>query len=249
VATVPEDSLITREKPGLGLRHILLVPTSPRRVFARVEDTGAYGWPLVLLLGMFVLIGYAQVKTGLIDADVEKLTEQARAQLEESQADLIDRVQLRDRMEEIGKAGEFNKLISRLLVIGVSPATLLASFLLISAVFYAVVALTGRKPEYHTLMSICVYAGFIELFGYLIRLGMMLYYRTTEVDTSLAALGPPGQPSVWAAVDPFRIWFWALVAIGLVVTRQLSRRMAIASCSVMCLLALGVRVGLEYAPK
>ena len=71
----------------------------------------------------------------------------------------------------------------------------------------------------------------------------------TEVGTSLAALGTPGEPSVWAAVDPFRIWFWVLVTIGLVVTRQLSRRMAVASCSVLYLLALGVRVGVEYAPK
>ena len=247
MTTAPQNGLCERTRHTLGVRHVLLVFASPRALFARVEDTGAYGWALVVLLGLFVLIGYAQVQTGLIDTDVERQIEQRRAELEKTQGDLVDRVQLRDRMEEITKAGEFNKLISRLLVIGVSPALMLASFLFIASVLYAVVALTGRKPEYHTLMSICVYSGFIELFGYLIRLVMMLYYRTTQVDTSLAALGTPGEPSVWAAVDPFRIWFWVLVAIGLAVTRQLSRRMAVVSCVLMCLVTFGARVGMLYA--
>ena len=249
MATTTQEGLLERDKPALGVRHTMLVLVSPRAVFARVEDTGAYGWALVMLLGLFVLIGYAQVHTGLIDADVDRQTEQKRAKIEEDQGNLIDRVQLRDRMEKITKEGEFHRLIMRLLVIGVSPAFMLASFLFIASVLYAVVALTGRKPEYHSLMSICVYSGFIELVGYLLRFAMMLYYRTTEVHTSLAALGTPGEPSVWAAIDPFRIWFWVLVAIGLTVTRQLSRRMVVASCFVMCLLTLGARVALEYALK
>ena len=107
-------------------------------------------------------------------------------------------------------------------------------------------ALSGRKPEYHTLMSICVYAGFIELAAFVLQLALMLYFRTTEIDTSLRALGPVGKPTVLAGIDPFRIWFWVLVGIGLTVTHQLSRRMAIATCSVMCLVAIGGRAALEF---
>ena len=240
---------VGRERPALGVRHGLQVLVSPRIVFECVEDTGAYGWALVVLLAVVLLIGYAEVQTGLIDRVVDRETEAALASLEETQAHLVDRVELRERMDDLRKAGEFNKLLYRLAVVVFAPTRLLASFLLIASVLYAIVALTGRKPEYHTLMSICVYAGFIELVGCLVRFAMVVYYRTAEVDTSLGLLAAPGEPSPLVAIDPFRIWFWVLVAWGLTVTRQLSRRMAIASCTACGLLAAGVRVALEYAAK
>lgn len=232
---------------ALGVRHALMVFVSPRVLFARVEDVGRYGTSLVTLLGLVMLIGYAIMQTGLIDRVVDQQTETALAKLEESQGHLIDRIDLRDRMEDIRKGGEFNKTITRLGVIVVSPGFFLASFLLISSVLYAAVALTGRKPEYHTLMSVCVYAGFIELAAYVLQFTMMLYYRTHEVDTSLGMLFPVGQASGLSAVDPFRIWFWILVAIGVTVTHQLSRRMAIVTCTLMFLVASGARVALEFA--
>lgn len=236
-----------RVKPMLGVHHAMLVYAAPRSLFARVEDTGAYGWALATLLALVMLIGYAEVQTGLIDRTVDQKTEQKLAELEKREGHLIERVELSTRMEAISKQGEFNKLITRLLRVVVAPVQMLASFLLIASVLYAIVALTGRKPEYHTLMSICVYAGFIELLAYIIRLGMMLSYRTINVDTSLGLLAAPGKLSALAAIDPFRIWFWVLVAIGLIVTRQLSRRMAVASCAVMAILATAARVGLVYA--
>lgn len=233
--------------PPLGVRHALLMYASPRTVFARVEDTGAYGWSLVTLLLFVTLIGYAQIQTGLIDRDVALGTEQQLAELEKTQGDLLDRSELSDRMEGIQKQAEFTRLMMRLGVVIATPVQFLVSFLLISAVLYATVALTGRKPEYHTLMSICVFAGFIQLAGYALRLGMMLYYKTTEVDTSLGALGTPGEPTLLAAVDPFHIWFWILVTTGLIVTHQLSRRMAVTVCAVLYLVSFGARAALQFA--
>lgn len=234
-------------RASLGVRHAVLVCTAPRTLFARVEDTGAYGWTLVTLIGLLTLTGYTEVQTGLIDRVVDQRTEEALATLEKTQADLVDRIELRERMDDVRKAGEFNKLLSRLGVIVFNPTFLLASFLFIASVLYAVVALTGRKPEYHTLMSICVYSGFIVVVGYVLRLVMVIYYRTTEVDTSLGMLVAPGKPTALSAVDPFQIWFWVLVATGLMVTRQLSRRIAIVSCALMGLTAVGVRIGIAYA--
>jgi hypothetical protein len=229
-----------------GVRHALLVYTSPSALFRRVEDTGAYGWTLVALLVMVTLIGYAQVQTGLIDRVVDQRTEEQLAELEKTQLHLVDRVQFKERMEEIRKAGEFTKLMTRLGAVVASPAYMLVSALLIASCLYAVVALTGRKPEYHTLMSICVYAAYAELVAYALRLGMMLFYRTIEVDTSLGTLARSKGLAWLAAIDPFRIWFWVLVAIGLIVTHQLSRRMAVVSCTLMGLIAIGIRVARVY---
>ncbi len=231
----------------LGVRHALLMYASPRSVFARVEDTGAYGWSLATLILLVTLIGYAQIQTGLIDRNVAIQTEAQLAELEKTQADLLDRAELRDRMESIHKQAEFTRMMVRLGVVIAAPLQFLVSFLLISAVLYAAVALTGRKPEYQTLMSICVFAGFIELAGYALRLGMMLYYKTTEVDTTLGALAAPGKPSVLAAVDPFQIWFWLLVATGLIVTQQLSNKMAITMCVAIYLLSFGARAAMQFA--
>lgn len=232
---------------ALGIGAALTVLASPGRVFARVEDTGAYGWLLAALLIFVALIGFVEVKTGLIDRSVDQQTESALATLEREQGHLLDRIELRDRMDGIRKSGEFTKLLSRLGVVVFSPSYLLASFLLLASILYAVVALTGRKPEYHTLMAICVFAGVVELLGALVRLGMVLAYRTTYVDTSLGMLAPAGASTPLSAIDPFRLWFWVLVGIGLTVTRQLSRRMAIVSCVALAMVAAGVRVALSFA--
>lgn len=246
-------SVATPQNPGssatstLSLRHAFMIYTSPRALFSRVEDTGTYGWALATLLLLVTGLGFLEVKTGLIDRTVDIKTELSLATMEKNQADLIDRVELRDRMDDVRKAGEFNKMLARLGVVVVKPVYLLVSMLLISSVFYALVAMTGRKPEYHTLMSICVYSAFIVLVGYVVRLAMVIAYRTSAVETSLAMLAPPGQGTPLAGIDVFRIWFWVLLASGLIITRQVGRRMAIVSCSVLALSAAGVRIALSYA--
>lgn len=241
------DSEAGSQHGPVGVRHALLMVTSPASVYRRVEDNGAYGWALITLLVLVTLIGFARIQTGLIDRDVDRQTEQAKAAAEKSLGSLVDRLQHRQRMEDIEKTATFNKLMMRLGAVVSAPVDFLTSFLLISSVAYAVVALTGRKPEFNTLMSICTYAGFIQLIGLALALAMMFYYRTTAVDTSLAGLGAAGEPTIWAGVDPFHIWFWVLVAIGLTVTRQLSRRMAIIMCSLLGLITVGIRIGLEFA--
>jgi len=233
---------------GLGLRHIPWVVTAPSSLFSRVEDTGAYGPALVVLLLLMVLLGYAQVQTGLIDRVVDQQTEAQLAELEKAQLGVVDKVELRDAMDGVRKTGQFMKMLSRIGAVVVSPVWTLTSFLLISSMLYAAVALTGRKPEWHTLMSICVYAGYLGLLATALRLVMMLVYRTTQVDTTLRMLTDPGKPSPWAGVDPFRMWFWVLVAMGLTITRQLSRRAAITTCLAMFLAATAVQIGLEYLP-
>jgi hypothetical protein len=235
------------ESPSLGLRHALWVYAAPARLFSRVEDTGAYGLTLAVLLLIVTLIGYLQIQTGLVDRLVDQQTEEQLARVETEQANLVDRIELRTAMDDVRKNGEFMKIVRRLGAVVWTPLSMLVSFLLISSVLYAAVALSGRKPEYHTLMSICVYAGYIELVGIVLRFLMMLTYRTVHVDTSLAVLLPPGKAPYLAAVDPFRIWFWVLVTIGVIVTQQLGKRAAIVTCALMFLVSSGVRVGISYA--
>jgi hypothetical protein len=232
----------------LGVTDAPQIFYAPVSLFRKIEDTGAYGWTMAVLLILVTLIGYAEVKTGLIERVVQRETEAFKAKLEHDQRDLIGRVEFRNELEKIDKAAQFSTLMAQIKVAAASPIYILTSILLISSCLYAVVALTGRKPEYHTLISICVYAEYVELAAYVIRLAMRLTYRTIEVDTSLGALAT-SKAWLWlAAIDPFRLWFWVLVGIGVAVTRQLSRRTAIIACSSMALVTSAGWTLKEYLP-
>ncbi|MCH7872639.1 MAG: hypothetical protein IID33_13150 [Planctomycetes bacterium] len=54
------------------MRDIPLVLLAPRRLFARVEDVAVYGLPLIVLLALVTLVGYATLETGLIDREVDR---------------------------------------------------------------------------------------------------------------------------------------------------------------------------------
>jgi hypothetical protein len=244
--TSTNGSEISASLPPLRARHALLVFGSPRRLFRRIEDTPAYGGAMAILLVLVALIGYAEVQTGLIDRVVQREIETQKAQIEKAQRDTVDRVALRKQLEDIDKAGSFATLMARIKAVAFDPVYFLASILVISSCLYALVALTGQKPEYHSLVSICVYAEFVELAAHLLRFLMMLAYRTITLDTSLGLLTTSTGWAWLSAIDPFRVWFWVLVAMGAIVTRQLSRRMAIVACSVMGLLAMATRGVLAY---
>lgn len=206
---------------------------SPSRAFRRVEDVPRYGWPLFTVLTLLCLIGYATVQTGLVDRTVDLRIQQRIAALEEAQRDIRDRAALREDYESIRKQGEFERVIMRLVAVVAEPAAELATLLLIAAVLFGAVAFTGRKAEWHTLLNIVVFAAFIDVLSAGVRLGYMLALRHSDVETSLLVafrdtlLVPDAGAQaallggLLTAVDPFRIWFWVTVLIGLQVTRQM----------------------------
>lgn len=254
------EPLVTETPRPVGIRDIPLVLFAPGRLFARVENVAVYGLPLIVLLTLVTLVGYATLETGLIDREVDREVNAEIARIDAEQRDVVERSALRDLYEDTRKTGEFKKLLTRMRVVVAEPVKALVSALLIASVLYGAVALTGKKPEWNTLLTICVYAGFIGL----LRLGMilllMLRYRTLEIDTSLAILtriiGDPGQTSaemlvVWqgllSAIEPFRIWFWLVIISGLSATAQLRGWRAWVTCSLCWLIATGGRTALAAA--
>lgn len=256
VATSLEDFLPTSRRT-VGVRDIPLALVAPRRVFARVEDVGAWGWPLVVLLTIVTLIGWAVVQTGLIDREVDRRVAERIAQLDATQRDVVERSALRDQYEQQRKLGEFEKLLARIQNIAAKPASVLAATLLTAAVLYGAVALSGRKVEWHTLLTICVFAGFIDVLRLLATVALMLHFGTLEVDTSAALAAHLPAVTGWVArsalpalgggltaVDPFRIWFWLVVLTGLSVTGQLRGWRAWVTCGLCWLVPAGARAGL-----
>jgi hypothetical protein len=243
----------------VGVRDIPWVLFAPRRLFARVEDVPAYAWPLVVLLTLVTLVGYATVQTGLIDRQVDEQVAAAKARIDEQQRNIVERSELRELYANQEKQGEFTKMLTRMRVIILEPAKMLATVLLTGAVLYGMVALTGRKPEWHTLLTLCVFAAFIELLRLIFRLVLMLRHASLDVATSpapavrlLMGEDAPAQQVIpleqlATALDPFRVWFWIVVLIGLSVTSQLKGWRAWLICVLMWLGAAGMRSGMAAA--
>ena len=254
------ETLDMATRRTVGVRDIPLALLAPGKLFARVEDVATYKWSLLILLTAVTLIGYATVQTGLISREVDRRVGQRIARIESQQRDIVERSALRKMYEKEYKKGAFEQLLARIQVIVAEPAKALAAVLLVAAGLYGVVALTGKKPEWHTLLCICVYAGFIDLLRLLVRLGLMLHFRTLEVDTSLSLLAPllAGSEGVdpkalaalaggLSALDPFRLWFWLVVIVGLKATAQLRGWRAWVTCTICWLVAAGGRAGLALA--
>jgi hypothetical protein len=250
----------TGRRRKVGVTDIPLALFAPRRVFYRVEDVGAYGWPLVALLAFVTLIGYAMIQTGLIDRAVDQRVRERIATIEREQHDVVDRASLREMYAEQEKLGTFEKLMTRIWVVVAEPGRLLVSVLVIAAILYGMVALTGSKPEWNTLLTICVFAGFADALRLVMRLILMLSYGTLAVDTSLSPLartlttGEGWTPAAkvalaggLAALDPFVIWFWLMVLVGLSATQQLRGWRAWLPCMLCWLVGAAGRGAMAYS--
>ena len=230
------------KRAAYGAWDIPLALVNPRAVFARVEDVPAYAWSLMILLTCFALLGWALVETGLIDREVDRGVQ--------------ERIAAFDKRQE----GEFLKLMSRVQAIAFEPIAGLATVLLLPAAFYGIVALTGKKPEWHTLIAIAVYASFVDVLAGATQLGFMLGMGTLDVNTSASALMRSAAvvtsadatriaalSGVLSAIDPFRVWFWWIVLTGLTTTSQLRGWKVWAVCIGFWLAAAGVRTALGVA--
>lgn len=247
-------------RPAVGLWQVPLALANPRRILSRVEDVPLYGWSLVVLLLAVTAVGYLTIETGLIDREVERSIQGQIAQLEQEKFDVVERSTLIRMMGELEKTGEFMKMMSRVQAVVLGPVATLATILLIPSMLYGLVALTGKKPEWHTLLTICVFASFVDVLGSIARLGFMLRFHTLYVDTSLGLLvrTMDSQPGVNAqayaafeglltGIDPFRIWFWLVIVVGLNATSQLRGWRAWLPCTMFWLLAALMRAGVAAA--
>jgi hypothetical protein len=252
----------------VGLAQVPLALIVPRRLFGRVEDVAGYGWSLTVLLVLMGLTGYATVQTGLIDRETERALRKEIAELEKQQVDVTQRSVLKEQIDQAREASEFTRLMTRWWVVLARPLGTLATVLVLSAMLYAVVALTGHKPEWHTLLTVFVFASYVDLIGEIVRLAMMMHYETLDVGTSLAvvtrlinpedframiaqsgqqvsgfeAMAPLAMLSgLLTALDPFRLWFWIVVIKGLSATAQLRGWKVWLLCALFWMIAASAR--------
>ena len=212
----------------------------PGSLFERLHRQNRSGAVLMLLILAHIVYGLAVGSTGVLDYDVALRAEQQISQYVLRQEGADDEDVVTETVESFEKGAIFNQLVGRILLVIQGPIGLLLGVGILSGVLFVIVALFGSKADLQLLTGIVVFSACVDVPRLLLRLLLISQLQVMRVETSLAALAasPEVGLPVYVALrrlDPFILWFWMLVGIGLWRARLLSGR---ASVVTVCLLAV-----------
>lgn len=235
-----------------GIRDIPSVYASPVRFYRQFDLATPYGGPLILLVMLLAAAGYVVVGSGLIGRAVDISTEKSLSRIEKASVGEVKRDVLDEQLRVTRTAAVFWKVLANGTAVLQAPIEVLCRVFVGAGVAFVLVAMAGRKPAYHGLVSILTFAAYVEVLRQAVVVPLMLSLRSTEVETSLAVV-LRGRPEVsgWLyaglqAVDPFTIWYYTLAAIGISRSGQLSTRGAVLLCVLLWLGAAGLNVGMVF---
>ncbi len=229
------------ERAGSLVRDLVRVYLSPGALFTDLPRWNRSASALVLLMALYAVYGLAVLSTGVSDyendlaaqEEIGRLPDQPR---NDENADELDRK--RDALE---KGAVFGKMLARVEWVVGNPVLLAGVVALLAGVLFIVVALWGTaKPDYHVLAGVVTFAAYVAVPCWLVRLLLISQLHVSRVETSAAVFAPAHAPLalylLLRRLDPFEVWFWALVGLGLYRSGQLSRRGAVVAVVVLALL-------------
>ncbi len=212
-----------------ALRNILELYIAPGAMFGRLPQQHRSALPLLILILAEFGISLAILSTGVIDYEIDWLTERSwKDQVQvDDRADPIETEQ--KRAEHIEKQKTFSKQLARVMLLGGRPLWLLIEIGLLTVPLFAAVALRGGKPDLPLLAEIGVFAQFVEIPRQLLCLWLIAQLQVTRIETSAAVLVNSktvnlGMYILLRRLDPFVLWFWLLVLLGVWKTKQLRLR-------------------------
>jgi hypothetical protein len=239
----PEAPGKPAERPGGLGRDILHLYTRPGALFADLPRSNHLGGALLVLLLLYALYAGLLLSTGVPDYEIE-----AQAQKEISRAALQlkgedNSEELARKVDGLEKQATFNRLFSRILLLLGGPVRLLLGVGVLASVLFLAVSFWGAaKPDFAQLAGVVVFASFALVPRLLLRLLLVSQLQVMRVETSAAALLPSLRSGLGAylllrRLDPFEVWYWALVGLGLWKTGQMSGRRAAVAALLLALLA------------
>jgi hypothetical protein len=201
----------------------------PGALFRDLARQNRYVFALVVLICLQLLYACAVISTGVLDYEVTAKTQHKVHRLLRTEGDEDPR-KLAQALQKAQKEGDFAVLWGRLLLVLGGP---------VGAVCFVVVALKGGKPDFPLLAGVLAFAAYVEVPKLLVRLLLVSQLQTSAVETSAAVFAGPNIGLagyvLLRRLDPFDIWYWCLVGLGLYKTGQLSAR---SSTAVACALAV-----------
>jgi hypothetical protein len=236
------------ERPGSLFRDLVNLYLHPSVLFEALPRWNRSASALGVLMLLYALYAAALVSTGVLDYEIQLETAKAanryanQPHTDESAED-VNRM-----LTAIDKGATFSMLLSRVVLIAGSPVSAAAGAGLLASVLFVVVALRGAaKPDFHLLAAVAIFAAYALVPRLLVHLFLVSQLQVSRVETSLAAFVSAPHVSLpvyllLRRLDPFDVWYWCLVGLGLWKTGQLSGRTALVTAVV-----LGVMVAVLLA--
>ena len=235
--------------PGSLPSDLARLVLRPQDLFAELPRVNHSGAALVVLLLLNVAYGLGLLSTGVIDYEIDSQTQREIAKQVRLLPGDEDSDQLNRTVETIEKTATFNRLMSRVTLLVGGPVGLLVGVATVAGLLYVAVALRGEaKADFRVLAGVVIFATFALVPGMLLRLYLVSQLGTTRVEISLAALTPPAQTGLGLylllrRLDPFHLWYWALVALGVSRSGQLSVRRAVVVVTLLAILCALLQMG------
>jgi hypothetical protein len=239
LASAPSDQSETARKGGL-LKDIWAVFFHPTTLFRELPRTNRVAGALILLMALHALYGLGLYATGVLDYEIDVQTQTQISGLRQHPPAKDDAAKFTSALEMIEKGSVFQKELSRVLLLAGGPLRLLLNVSILSALLFLVVALRGGKPNFQVLLGVTTFASYVEAPRLIMQLVLTAQLHVSRVETSAAAFFSRADVGLanyllLRRLDPFEVWYYVLVGLGLYHTGQLKRRWAIAAA---CLLAL-----------
>jgi hypothetical protein len=230
-------------RPGSLLADIGRLYLQPAALFADLPRRNRSAAALLLLMAVHALYAVAVVSTGVTDYETDLAAQKEISRPEvhlRGEENSEERTRTLDALE---KGAVFTKLLTRVLLVAGGPVQLLAGVGALAGVLFVAGALwSGGKPDFQLLSAVAVFAAYAEVPKLLLRLFLISQLQVARVETSAAAFVAAPQVSLGLylflrRLDPFDLWYWALVALGLWKTGQFRGRLAVVVVVVLALLA------------
>jgi hypothetical protein len=198
----------------------------PGTLFERLAQNNRYPSALLLLVFLQALVGSAVLSTGVVDYESDRQAQQRFACVAHRLQEVPAPGTANSALEAVVQEAVFRKQMHRLGWLLAEPIRLLAGLALLGGLLFVAVALQGSKPDLALLAGVAVFASFVELVRMLAVLFLVWQKQTAWVDTSAAVCFPGpdvGLPAylLLRRLDPFALWYWALLGLGLLKTGQL----------------------------
>jgi hypothetical protein len=211
---------------------------SPGELFTHLAEGNRYPSALLFLVFCQVVFASAVLSTGVVDYELDARAGERFSRLANSLQQDDSSSADNQAVEAVEKEAAFTRLLVRLGWLLGGPLRLLAGVAVTVGALFVAVSLAGRKADLPLLAGIVTFASFVELARMLAVLLVVWQRQTTRVDLSAAAWfdGSVGLPAylLLRCLDPFSLWYWGLLGLGLWKTGQLGGR---AACRTVLLLA------------
>jgi hypothetical protein len=198
-----------------------------------------------LLIICYGLYAWGIISTGVLDYEIDRQAQKEASNLREhfqASKDDEDSEKLTSKLDSGEKTAVFSKQLERVKLL-LAPLGLLIRLSTLAGILFMIIALRGGKPIFQLLFGIAVFAALVEIPKLICRLLLISQLQVSRVETSAAALIRGSERSgLWSYMalrrfDPFDIWFFILIAIGLYYTGQMKRRGAIVTTCLLAVLA------------